>query len=437
MNKNRSGIVSATGIKITDGSGEMRIDLTAAMASSLGHRHQAVLDAMLSACQNNLGIGFETSSAEDLISQGEPFASYTAATLTPSASAANEVAIRIARRFGYDPSGSESRYRIITVLGGDHGDTLACRSASGRIDDQAAQLPLVPGFRHVAPGDLRALEKAVDSQCVAVLIAPVDWMRGGEPFDVDYLRQVRQVCDDRGLLLILDETQLPVGISGHWFFHQAAGIDADVVTAAAGWTGGLPGGMVLVARSAAQAALSRTGSSTSGRVGEATDNDLNVSDDADDSGHGGGQGTSSSLSRCGTISLGETNYPVLRSIVLATANTIQQIGGPSGANDSAALWARHWQELVDGFEFISGCVTLGTWAVARFDLSAHDVRLAAENAGLRLLQSSDTTLIACLPIAAEVDAEVDGDEEDSDRQVRIFAKLRLAFETIERQTIES
>jgi len=433
MNKNRTGIVSATGIEITDGAGNTWTDLAAAIACSLGHRHRDVLDAMLNVCQHNLGIGLETVGPEDLISQGEPFSSFAAATITPSASAANEVAIRIARQFGYDPSGGESRYRIITVLGADHGDTLACRSANGRIEDQAALLPLVPGFRHVAPGDARALEKAVDNHCVAVMIAPVDWTRGGEPLDVDYLRQVRQICDDRGLLLILDETQLPVGISGHWFFHQAAEIDADVVTAAAGWTGGLPGGMVLVARSAAQAALSRTGNSTPGRLGEAADSYLNASDDTDDSDHGGAPGTSSSLSRCGTISLGETNYPVLRSVVLATASAIQKSGGPRTVTDSALRWARCWQELVDGFEFISGCVTQGTWTVARFDLSANDVRLAAENAGLRLLQSSDTTLVACLPMAAEVD----GDDADSERQERIFAKLRLAFETIERQTIES
>ena len=433
MSNQQTAIVSANGIEITDGSGRVLIDLAAAMASSLGHRDAAVVDAILQAAGANLGSGFDSVGPSDLRSLGEPFDSFAAIAITPSVSEANERAIRIARQAGQlrdagsGDGGTGDRYRIITLLGGDHGDTLACRSAGGRIDDQAALLPLAAGFRHVAPGDARALEKAIDAQTIAILLAPVDWTRGGEPFAAEYLRQIRKICDERGLLLIVDETRLPVAISGKWFFHQAADISADIVTASAGWTGGLPGGLIFVADSAHAAAIH--GSAAIDR-GDSLQNESSGDDDA-----GGASEFGFKVQFCGrsTMPIGETDYPLLRAVIATTAGKIVASGGPGQIADAATRWDEAWQAFVDGFEFVSGCMTVGLWAVTRFDLPVGEVRSAAEKHGLRWIQSSDTTLLACLPI---LDSAIGGKGLSSTSE-ELVQKLRLTLETIERQTIES
>lgn len=418
-------IVSATGIEITDGSGRTLIDLAAAMASSLGHRDPAVVDAILQATDANLGSGFDTTGPEDLRSLGEPFDSFAAIAITPSASEANECAIRIARQAGQvDDGASGARFRIVTLLGSDHGDTLACRSAGGRIEDQAALLPLAAGFRHVAPGDARAIERAIDAQTIAVMLAPVDWTRGGEPFDADYLRQIRKICNERNLLMILDETRLPAAISGDWFFHQATGITPDIVTASAGWTGGLPGGLVFVADSAHAAATHGGGAGADSHGGSGGD---------DDSDGGGEFGGKSQFCRSSAMPIGEIDYPLLQAVIAATAKKIGAGGGPSQIAEAAARCDEAWQAFVDGFEFVSGCVTVGLWAVMRFDLPVGAVRRAAQKHGLRWIQSSDTTLVACLPI---LDSAIGGKLVSSPVE-ELFQKLRLTLETIERQTIES
>ena len=428
MSNQQTAIVSASGIEITDGSGRVLVDLAAAMASSLGHRDAAVVDAILQAAGASVGSGFDLIGPGDLRSLGEPFDSFAAIAITPSVSEANERAIRIARQAGQlRDGGSGDRFRIITLLGGDHGDTLACRSAGGRIDDQAALLPLAAGFRHVAPGDTRALEKAIDAQTIAILLAPVDWTRGGEPFDSDYLRQIRKICDERGLLMIVDETRLPAAISGNWFFHQAAEITADIVTASAGWTGGLPGGLIFVADSAQAAALQ---GSTAVDRGDSLQNESGGDDDS-----GGDSEISVKVQFCGrsAMPIGETDYPLLRAVIAATAGKIVADGGPGQIGEAAARWDEAWQTFADGFEFVSGCMTVGLWAVTRFDLPVGEVRRAAEKHGLRWIESSDTTLLACLPILNSAT----GGKGLSATLEELFQKLRLTLEAIERQTIES
>jgi hypothetical protein len=438
MINRQTAIVSANGIEIADGSGRVLIDLAAAMASSLGHRDAAVVDAILQAAGSNLGSGFDVIGPSDLRTLGEPFDSFAAIAITPSVSEANERVIRIARQAGQlrdrgtGNGGTTDRFRIITLLGGVHGDTLACRSAGGRIDDQAALLPLAAGFRHVAPGDTRALEKAIDAQTIAVMLSPVDWTRGGEPFDADYLRQIRKVCDDRDLLMIVDETRLPAAISGNWFFYQAAEIRPDIVTASAGWTGGLPGGLIFVADSAHAAATHGTAAVGTTSAG-AGDSLQSGSSGDDDSASDGEIGDKAQFFRSPAMPIGETDYPLLRAVIGATAHSIVAGGGPGQIAAAASEWDEAWQSFVDGFEFVSGCMTVGLWAVTRFDLPVVEVRRAAELHGLRWIESSDTTLLACLPM---LNRASDGKGLSSPPE-ELFQKLRLTLETIERQTIES
>ena len=409
-------IVSATGIEIVDTAGHTVTDLAAALASCLGHRHPDVVAAITTACQSDLGAGFTPADPLHLVSLGEPFSGFRFAQVVASASEANECAIRIARMAGQSSvaegggdGGASDRFRIVTVLGGYHGDTLACRSAGGRFEDQTANLPLAPGFRHVAAGDARAIAKAVDGQTAAVLIAPVDWAAGGEPFAADYLRQVRQICDDAGALLIIDETRLPPAISGRWFFHQSAEIAADVVTASAGWTGGLAGGLVLVGESVPAGAVVAAPS--------ASDEEL-----AKNARH-----VETLLPPAGRSALPQSDVPVLREVVAATAAAVRKMGGPESVAPVAGRWAEHWDALAEGFEFVNRVSTLGLWAMVRFDLPASDVQNAAAAESIRLLRSGETSLIACLPMMTTTE----------NAEEMIFGRLRQALETIERQTIES
>ncbi len=394
-------IVSSSGVEIVDASQRRLLDMAAAYASPLGHRHPQIATALGAACQSYLG-GVEDAVSDSIAAEwGVPFSDFADVSLLPSASQANEWAIRIARILAAERDGSQSRrHRIITLLGSDHGDTLACRSASGKVAGQAVGGPLAPGFQHLAPGDLRAISKAVDATAAAVLLSPVDWNRGGEPFAADYLLEVRQLCDASGALLIVDETQVPAAISGQWFFHQTHSLEADIVTAAAGWTGGMPGGLLLTHA----AVIDR----------------LQDQNDRNDAAVGG----LFSLRAAGRLPM--RDYPVLRAVVRATAAALAELGGPEHVAAVGQRWAAAWQELVGSFEFISAASTTGLWTVLQVDVPAAEVISATDKLGLRMLASGETTLLVCPPINI-IDQESD----------QMLETLRAALETIERQAIES
>lgn len=403
---NRSGspnsVRLSAGIEITTAGGAPRLDLLAAMASSLGHRHERILLALSAVADTYLGPGVIPSQwvepqRQRLAPQGwdAPFSEFATVRVLPSASEAIDLAIQLARRIGLageatsrGDRGTATRdaYRVITLLGSDLGGTLAGRSASGTFERQGSLGPLVPGFRHVAPGDLRAIEKSIDSQTVAIMLAPVDWNRGGGAWDVDYLPKLRELCDAKNLLLILDETRLPAAISGRWFYYQTAEIRADVVVASAGWTGGLPGGLVMLTRED-HAAIAF----------------------ADDSSN-----------------RGDSDYPLLLEIVRATVAGIESLGGPEQAIALADIWQVGLQELVEGFEFLADVECQGLWAVLRSDIDAHGIAAACGRAGLRVAVTTDTTLLACPPLSVT-----------ANNLTEIFTRLRSGLEMVERETIES
>lgn len=405
---NRSGspnsVQLSAGIEITAADGGLQLDLLAAMASSLGHRHERILSALSAVADTFLGPGAVVNQWVEpqrerrrLEPQGwdAPFSEFAAVRLLPSASEATDLAIQLARRIGLSaeiPSGGDrgvaarDAYRVITLLGSDLGDTLACRSASGTFERQDSLGPLVPGFRHVAAGDLRAIEKSIDAQTAAILLAPVDWNRGGAAWDAGFLPKVRELCDAKNLLLILDETRVPAAITGHWFYHQTAEIRPDIVLASAGWTGGLPGGLLLVTREDHAA--------------------IALADDPSNR--------------------GDSDYPLLLEIVRATAAGIESLGGPEGAMELTETWDAGWRELVEGFEFLADIECQGLWAVLRSDIDAHGIAAACDRAGVRLAVTSDTTLLACPPLSVT-----------ANNLTEIFARLRSGLEMVERETIES
>ncbi|TMC50132.1 MAG: acetylornithine transaminase [Chloroflexi bacterium] len=160
-----------------------------------------------------------------------------------SGAEANEAAIKIARKWGQRHRGGA--YRIVCAVGAFHGRTLATLAATGRYLDTFA--PAVDGFAHVPFDDADAVAAAIDDSVVAVMLEPALGEGGIVPMGDDTLRRIRALCDQRDVLLVLDEVQSGMGRTGRWWAHQHAGVTPDVMTVAKGLGGGIPIGAALAA----------------------------------------------------------------------------------------------------------------------------------------------------------------------------------------------
>jgi predicted acetylornithine/succinylornithine family transaminase len=163
-----------------------------------------------------------------------------------SGAEANETALKLARKFG-----GRGRHGVVSAFGSFHGRTLAALAATGQPAKHEPFFPMPDGFRHVVYNDIAALEAAVDPTVAAVLLEPVQGEGGVLPADDDYLRDVRRLCDERGLLLMIDEIQTGFGRTGEWFGFQHSGVIPDVVTMAKAMGNGFPVGATWAKRDVA------------------------------------------------------------------------------------------------------------------------------------------------------------------------------------------
>ena len=164
----------------------------------------------------------------------------------------------------HDQTGNPGRWRIITCRGAFHGRTLTTISAAGNPKYMEGFLPEVPGFVHVAFGNLNELRAAIDDETAAILVEPIQGEGGIRAADLDYLKGLREACDEFGLLLFLDEVQCGVGRTGRFFAHEWAGIEPDVMAVAKGLGGGFPIGACLATAEAAQGMTAGSHGSTFG-----------------------------------------------------------------------------------------------------------------------------------------------------------------------------
>lgn len=164
---------------------------------------------------------------------------------------ANEAALKLARKFGH--SRGIAQAQIVVFDNAFHGRSIATLSATGNAKIHAGFEPLVPGFIRVPRNDMQALRAATDNNphVVAVLVEPIQGEGGIQPLTVDFLRDLRTLCDERNWLLMLDEIQTGIGRTGRWFAHQWAGIQPDVMTLAKGLGSGVPVGAVVAGERAA------------------------------------------------------------------------------------------------------------------------------------------------------------------------------------------
>ena len=239
--------VRGSGTELWDDTGKRYLDFLGGLAViSLGHAHPAVVGALNAQSQqlwhvSNLfanDVAVATAHrlrgllAEVTGEDGQVF-------FCNSGAEANEAALKLARKFG-----GRGRHAVISAYGSFHGRTLATLAATGQPAKHEPFFPMPDGFRHVVFNDLAALEAAVDPSVSAVLLEPVQGEGGVIPADPQYLRDVRALCDERGLLLIMDEVQTGMGRLGKWFGFEHAGIVPDVVTMAKGIGNGFPVGAV-------------------------------------------------------------------------------------------------------------------------------------------------------------------------------------------------
>ncbi|HTO40291.1 MAG TPA: aspartate aminotransferase family protein [Rhizomicrobium sp.] len=182
---------------------------------------------------------------------------------TNSGAEAIECAIKMARRYHY-ANGHPERFHIITFEGAFHGRTLATIAAGGQAKYLEGFGPKVEGFDQVPFADLKALDAAITPATAALMIEPIQGEGGLRPADPAFLRALRKICDDRGLLLIFDEIQTGVGRTGKLFAHEWSSVTPDIMAIAKGIGGGFPMGACLATAEAAKGMVAGTHGSTFG-----------------------------------------------------------------------------------------------------------------------------------------------------------------------------
>ena len=242
------------GTELWDTSGRRYLDFLSGIAVvSLGHANEVVAKAVadqmntLVHVSNFFANPVATSAAvaiDSLLAEatGHPGQVF----MCNSGAEANEAAIKLARRFG-----GRGRHVVVSALGSFHGRTLAALAATGQPAKHEPFQPMPDGFRHVPFDDLAALEVALDPSCAAVLIEPVQGEGGVIPAAPEYLRGIRRLCDERGILMMVDEVQTGFARTGRWFGFEHAGVAPDVVTMAKGIGNGFPVGAIWARRDVA------------------------------------------------------------------------------------------------------------------------------------------------------------------------------------------
>ena len=161
-----------------------------------------------------------------------------------SGAEANEAAIKLARRYSSEKSGA-NRHVIISMENSFHGRTMATLSATGQAKIQVGYDPLLQGFKFVPFNDISRLRQAVDEHVCAVILEPIQGEGGVICPDEGYLKAVRKLCDEKGILLIFDEVQVGMGRTGKLFAHEHYGVVPDIMTLAKALGNGLPIGAML------------------------------------------------------------------------------------------------------------------------------------------------------------------------------------------------
>ena len=240
-------LVKGQGCRVWDDTGKEYLDCLAGLAVvNLGHAHPEVATAAAAQLTQLVHVSniYYTTPMVELAEALVRLSFADRVFFANSGAEVNEGAIKLVRRYSRERFGA-GRHRIICMENSFHGRTLGALSATGQSKFWQGFDPLLPGFSFVPFNDLEAVAKAVDDTVCAVMLEPIQGEGGVCLPSPDYLKGVRQLCDDKGLLLILDEIQTGLGRTGTLFAQENFGITPDVMTLAKALANGLPMGALL------------------------------------------------------------------------------------------------------------------------------------------------------------------------------------------------
>ncbi|MFQ5764010.1 MAG: aspartate aminotransferase family protein [Rhodospirillales bacterium] len=254
------------GVYLYAADGRRFLDFGAGIAvTGLGHCHPHLVGALteqagrLWHCSNLYEIPAQQRLAERLVA-----ASFADSVFfVNSGGEAVETSLKIARKY-HDAAGEPERYRVVTCEGAFHGRSLAALAAGRQEKHLAGFDPMVDGFDQVAFGNLGEMRAAIGPETAAILVEPVQGEGGIRPMPPDYLRGLREIADEFGVLLMFDEVQCGMGRTGKLFAHEWAGVEPDVLAAAKALGGGFPVGACLAKEGPAAAMTTSSHGSTFG-----------------------------------------------------------------------------------------------------------------------------------------------------------------------------
>ena len=241
--------VRGAGTELFDDTGRRYLDFLCGLAvTGLGHAHPRVAAAVAEQASTLLHVSnlFVTEPQLEVAERLDALVRAGTGQDTPgrvlfqnSGAEANEAALKLARKYH-----GRGRHGVLAAFRSFHGRTFATLAATGQPEKHEPFQPLPEGFRHAAWNDVAAFEAAIDPSVGAILLEPLQGEGGVNPADVEFLRGVRRLCDERGILLVMDEIQTGLGRTGAWFGFHHAGIRADIVTVAKALGNGVPIGAV-------------------------------------------------------------------------------------------------------------------------------------------------------------------------------------------------
>jgi acetylornithine/N-succinyldiaminopimelate aminotransferase len=254
------------GAWLTATDGERYLDFTSGVAvNALGHAHPQVVAAIIEQAGKAIHVSnlFRVPEQEKLADRLCAASFADRVFFANSGAEAMECAIKTARKF-HAVSGRPERYRIITFEGAFHGRTLATLAAGGQKKYLEGFGPVVEGFDQVPFGDLEAVKQAIGPETAAILIEPIQGEGGVCVPESQFLKGLRTLCDQHGLLLIFDEVQTGMGRTGELFAYQRTGVAPDVMALAKALGGGFPVGACLATEEAGKGMTAGTHGSTFG-----------------------------------------------------------------------------------------------------------------------------------------------------------------------------
>jgi len=243
-------LVRGKGTRVWDWEGEEYLDFVSGLAvCNLGHCHPKVVKAIQDQAEKLIHVS-NFYYIEPQIQLASLLCQNSFADkvfFCNSGAEANEGAMKLARKYAKEKMGKD-RHEIITMERSFHGRTLATLTATAQEKFHKGYEPLMPGFKYVPFNDIKAVKNAIDSKTCAILLEPIQGEGGVNCPSEGYLKTLRKICDETGVLLIFDEVQVGMGRTGKLFAYEHEGVEPDMLTLAKSLAGGVPIGALLIKR---------------------------------------------------------------------------------------------------------------------------------------------------------------------------------------------